>query len=185
MIGLAAASFFLGGVGRRICGGGLNQWVYWSQTTDKRVFGDTPTRILWAVCLAVCALLGSAVWWHSLLFAALLVPAEWVGTTTGLFNSLAMGRGDRSFIHDFLGMSLHGVLSVILPGLAAWWLGYGWWWIVISGLVISPCYVAGWSITGRHPNVKFPPGLQMGSDVAEVIWGGVMGLGVFLAAVSQ
>ena len=33
---------------------------------------------------------------------ALLVPAVWVGTVPGNFSSIAMGRGQYSYIHDFL-----------------------------------------------------------------------------------
>lgn len=45
----------LGALGRRIAGGVLNQWF---AKPGARVFGDTPARLLFGVCVALACVVG-------------------------------------------------------------------------------------------------------------------------------
>src|SRR3954470_16720142 len=103
---LLPVAAILGAVGRRVCGG-----LYNSITGKRSPGGDVPVRIFFAVTLAVSAYLGGLVWW----LALALIPLNWIGATTGLFDALAMGRGGNSLFRDFMGMTLHGVLSSAPP----------------------------------------------------------------------
>jgi len=112
------------------------------------------------------------------------MPLNWIGTTTGLFDALAMGRGGNSYWKDFLWMTLHGILSSGPPAVLFFFLG-GWVPAAIAfagGLIISPCYTIGWSVTGLFGRRNWPKGMQQGTEVAELIWGAVMGVTHFFAA---
>jgi len=165
----------LGAVGRRVCGG-----LYNSITGKRSPGGDLPVRIFFAVTLAASADMGGVVWWAALA----LMPLNWIGTTTGLFDALAMGRGGNSYWKDFLWMTLHGILSSGPPAVLFFFLG-GWVPAAIAfagGLIISPCYTIGWSVTGLFGRRNWPKGMQQGTEVAELIWGAVMGVTHFFAA---
>lgn len=175
------ASVVLGAFGRRAAGGALNQWI--PLGTKTRVTGDTEVRLLYGATIAAAALLGGAIWWQ----AALLVPAVWVGTTTGNFNSMAMGHGQYSYAHDFFGMSAHAALSAILPTVVAFAVVfltppeyYDWWWMAGFCMLASPLYTIGWIISGKVGKTSFPAGLQGGSELGEAFWGGACALGAFL-----
>ncbi len=144
--------------------------------------GDTEARLIYSVTIALSGLLGGAIWWQ----AMLMIPAVFVGTTTGNFDSMSMGRGQYSYAHDLFGMSLHAILSVILPLL------------VVGGTVLlpipeyhnvlwlslyllaSPLYTVGWMIAGKQGKVIFPIGLRGGSELGEAFWGAVCALATFL-----
>jgi hypothetical protein len=135
------ASMTLGAIGRRIAGGLLNQ-LAGDVDGVSRVMGDTPARAIYAAVLGLCALMGGAAWW----IALAMIPAVWVGTTTGNFESMAMGRAQTTFRHDFLGMSAHGALAGVLPVGVAVWGGCGWSavWIGATCLACAPLYALGW-----------------------------------------
>lgn len=138
-----------------------------------------PVRIFFAVTLALAAFLGGSVWWVALV----MIPVNFIGTTTGNFNSLAMGRGGNPYWKDFIGMSIHGFLSSGPPAIVFALLHGAWFPALIGGLVISPLYTAGWAITGLPPGKQhWPKGMQQGSEIAELLWGGAMGVGLFLSA---
>jgi len=166
----------LGAVGRRVCGG-----LYNSITGKRSPGGDTPVRIFFAATLALSAYLGGVGW----LPALVLIPLNFIGTTTGLFNSLAMGRGGRPYWKDFLGMTLHGVISSAPPAVLFFFTGHDLWApfvALLGGLMISPCYSLGWSLTGLRGRLDWPKGMQQGTEVAELLWGAVMGVAHFVAA---
>lgn len=170
---LAFLSFVLGAFGRRIAGGALPQWTPWNA-------GDQIVRLFFGLTVGVSALLAGVPWY----LALALVPATWVGTTTSNFNSMAMGRGGQTMLHDVAGMTLHGVLSAALPALGAWWMGYEWWPIALSGFLIAPLYDLGWRIAGPDGGkglTWMPRGLQVGTEFGELFWGGTVALGTYLA----
>lgn len=162
----------LGAVGRRGAGGAYNQWFSTGDTA--RVMGDTPARILYGVTIALAALLGGAPWWQ----AAGLVPLVWVGTTTGNFHSMGMGRAQTSYLHDCFGMSAHAALSAALP--TAWAYAFAWWWMLGLTMLAAPLYSLGWMISGREGRPSFPIGLRGGSEIGEALWGASCALGAFM-----
>lgn len=185
---LAVVAFLLGGLGRRIAGGALNQWAGLPGGVDGRVMGDTPARFIYAGLIAVCAvpglLLGHGTWFA----VPAIVFAVWVGSTTGNFESIAMGRGSHSFWHDWVGMTAHGAICAILVEAALYGLHMvglslpEWRSLVGFGFYYAaPAYWLAWCITGRSENKRLPVGLRMGSDLGELIWGGLCGAGVFFA----
>ena len=170
-------SFALGGIGRRIAGGAVNEWFH-------RDVGDHPVRLFYGLTVAFSALMGGAAW----PVAALTIPAVWLGTVTGNFRSLSMGHGEYSFQHDFWGMTAHGALSTA-PCLLAWYAGLGWLAVALIAagcLAAAPCYILGWwtaiRIGSQDAGVTaMPPGLRGGTQLAEVLWGGIHAATIFLA----
>lgn len=182
---LPVLAFLLGGLGRRIAGGALNQWAGLPGGVNGRVMGDTPARFIYAGLIAACALLAGGSW----KFVPAIVLGTWAGSTTGNFNSIGMGRGGNTLAHDYWGMTAHGTIcaalillalfatlfcpTVVMPrlmGLAAY------------GFMLAPeAYMLAWIITGRTGRKWLPVGLRTGSDLAELIWGGFCGLGVYAA----
>lgn len=173
LIPLAA---LLGGFGRRAAGGYLNQLA--GRPDSRPLTGDTPTRILYGVLIAICALMGGALWWQALL----MIVAVWVGTTTGNRGAMDMGRAGGGFWRDFLAMSRHGLDSAILPTAVAAW-GWHWQaaWLFGMTMLAAPCYALGWCVGGRIGNPRFPIGLRGGSELGEALWGACVGIGALLA----
>lgn len=176
-------ALIMGAIGRRIAGGILNQWAGLAGGNTSRVMGDNPARLIFSVLVALSGLLGGAPW----LLALLLVPAVFVGTTTGNFNSMAMGRGSYSFAHDFWGMSAHAALSAITPtllvvafGLQFYDTPFSWWAVGGFTLIASPLYCIGWIISGKTGNLSLPIGFRGGSELGEAFWGASCALGAFL-----
>lgn len=178
------ASILLGAFGRRAAGGALNQWT--GHTDDHPLTGDLPTRLLYGVCLGLAALIGGSLLWQ----AALMIPAVFVGTTTGNNGSMDMARAEDTFEHDWWGMTLHGLESAFLPALVValpsvlvghWGADLRWLWTFGLTLAASPFYWVGWVISGAHGRSSLPIGLRGGSELGEAFWGGACGLGVFLA----
>lgn len=181
---LSLLSFLLGGLGRRIAGGALNQWAGLPGGVNGRVMGDTPARLIYAALIAVCASLALA----PPLVNPVLLVAVWIGSTTGNFNSIGMGRGGHSFLRDWWGMTAHGAIcaTIVLAALSIFTTTVAplpaYWWLAPLGFYYAaPAYELGWAITGRYGNSRLPRGLQTGSDLAELIWGGLCGLCVFNA----
>lgn len=192
---LAIPVFVLGALGRRIAGGVLNEWF---RPIGPRVMGDTPARLIFGASIGLSALLGGAPWY----LALALVPVTWVGTTTGNFDSLSMGRGAYSISHDILGMLAHGALTALTPTVLLASLDYfahipsEWWWITLS-CVQAPCfYLIGWTVTEKLGSQGVPPsapalhrtalpvGFRGGVELAEALWGGAMALGAYAAFVA-
>jgi hypothetical protein len=187
-----------GAVGRRIAGGVLNQWFVGISFSpgviltllggnSERVMGDTPARLIYGASMALAALLGGAVWW----LALAMVPAFWIGSTTGNFNSIAMGRNhppEPDFLGCFLGMSAHAALTALTPvlivvGVDLWThLAYAWVWIAGLTMLAAPLYALAWNISGLRGQKLFPNGFQQGSDLGEGLWGAATALGVYLAS---
>jgi hypothetical protein len=180
---LLPVAALLGAFGRRAAGGVLNQWT--GRTDDHPLTGDLPTRLGFGACLGLCALMGGALWWQCLL----MVPAVWVGTTLGSFGSVDMARGEGTFVHDWFGMSLVGLLSAFFPSVVAITPALfahdpiGWRWLWIAGTTMSApiVYWLGWSIGGAHGRQDFPVGLRGGMEISEALWGVVRGVGTLLA----
>lgn len=166
----------LGGFARRACGGYLNQIFGYSDS--RPLMGDGPTRWGYGLCIALCALMGGAAWWQALA----MVPAVWVGTTTGNRGSMDMGRNEDTFAHDWFGMSRHGLDSAILPTAVAFW-GWHWQaaWLFGFTMLAAPAYWLGWAIGGKTGNPRFPVGLRGGSELGELAWGSCVGVGAMLA----
>lgn len=168
----------LGGLGRRVAGGGANQ-VF--RPNGGRVMGDTPARLIFGCTIAAAALMAGAVWWHCLL----LVPAVWVGTTIGNFESLAMGHGKYSYAHDFWGLTLHGIAGTAWAWVGAAALGYAASnFMLIGGLMIAPAYTLGWwLIPSPAGDSRYPVGLRGGQELGELFYGSLFALGAFLTVV--
>lgn len=172
LFGLLA--FFLGAFGRRIAGGALPELTPWNA-------GDQVVRLFFGLTVALAALMGGVSW----LLCLAMIPATWVGTTTSNFDSMAMGRGGHnSFARDFAGMTLHGVLSAALPALGAWYMGFAWWPIALSGFLIAPLYDLGWRISpnGGTGITWMPLFLRVGTAFGEFFWGGAVALLTYFAA---
>lgn len=176
--------------------------------------------------LAIAAALAGA----PIVWAAALVPLTWIGTTTGNFGALDMGRvavsrtqlelapGARlaegppgvfsgiwwpQWRRDVLGMTLHGVLSAILPevwvvALALWLHGVTWHAvlgaapaatvILLAGLAAAPGYELGYQISRyRGPMEGWgrdqgPRWLNGATQFGELFWGIAMGVGTLWGA---
>jgi hypothetical protein len=87
-----------------------------------------------------------------------------------------MGRGKKSYLHDFVGMTAHGAISGAL--LAAAFYDRGWYWPLAAGLLCAPCYEVSWRLNPQ----RGPRWFTGGTQPAELLWGGVMAIGCFLAA---
>lgn len=205
---LIPIAFLFGALGRRIAGGVLNTWAGYdtlNRTTpgyNFRVMGDTPARLIYGALVGLAALMGGAVWWMALA----MVPAVWVGTTTGNGGGRDAGFGATSFWHDFWGMSEHALLSALAPCLLV--VGFVWWragayslavfnaddWIFCLTMLAAPLYWLGWRIAIALGGQEMPPnnlggtgngrlfaGLQGGSEWGEALWGGAVAVGTFLA----
>lgn len=183
---LIILSAISGGIGRRIAGGVLNEWAGLAGGINARVMGDTPARLIYGASLAMAAFVGGAGWW----LALATVLTVWVGTTTGNFGSISMGRAPgHSIVADWFGMMAHAALSAVTPaltfGVAAYfghapalaWLTFAW----ICTLSASPAYDFGWRLSGLATNSRFPLGFRNGWTIGEFIWGGACGVGMFLA----
>lgn len=199
---LIPVALALGALGRRIAGGVLNTWAGYDTLNrthpgfNFRVMGDTPARLIYGVTVGLAALMGGAVWW----LALAMVPAVWVGTTTGNGGGRDMGFGATSFWHDFAGMSLHAFESAIAPVLLvvlAMWSPAGSpvsFIILAFTMLAAPLYWLGWRIAIALGGQEMPPnnlggvgngrlfdGLQGGSEWGEALWGGAVALGTYLA----
>ena len=172
---------FLGGLGRRVAGGSLNEWFH----VDV---GDLPVRLFYGAMLGLAALMGGAAWWVALA----MILAGWSGQAIGgNFESLAMGREGHSRLHDWLGMSAHGAISAVAPTALVLYAGGIWWMTAVGFLSAALCYEIGWFVAEKTGNQVvmgkpmvypwFPPGLQGGTQLAEVFWGAACGAGVFLS----
>lgn len=172
-------SFVLGGLGRRVAGGVLNQWAaaLGLIRSDGRVFGDFPARAVFGLTIAVGAWLGSAVWWHGLA----LIVTTFIGCTIGNFGGLGMGRGSDPYWEDFGAMEMHGLGGVVLSAFGAGLLGYHWHLFLAAGLLCAPAYEAGYRIVGPSRS-WLPVGFKEGPEVGEFVWGGIMALAAFLTA---
>ena len=174
---MIALAIILGALGRRIAGGLWNS-IFGRPSPG----GDMPVRLIFAAALSLAAYLGGVRWFVALI----LVPLNYIGTTTGNFDSLAMGRGGRPYWKDFLGMTLHGLLSALAPAVlflvVAWPHPWAALVVIAAGLAISPCYTIGWAVCGLHGRSAWIKGCQQGPEIAELLWGGVMGAAAFIAA---
>lgn len=170
-------AFDLGGFGRRVAGGVLNQWAaaLGLIRADGRIFGDFPARAIFGLTVAIGAWLGGAVWWHGLALAV----TTFIGCTVGNFGGLGMGRGSDPYWQDFGAMELHGLGGTVLSAFAAGALGYWHWgFFLVAGILCAPSYEAGYRTVdaGRQ---WLPIGFQEGPEVGEFVWGGVMALAAF------
>ncbi len=173
----------LGAIGRRIAGGGLNQWVGDTGGVNSRVMGDTPARLIFGLLCAVCGLLGGMPW----MMVPLIVIAVWVGTTTGN-TGIAMGRGNKTtFSQDWWACAIHGMECDAAVSAVT---GYWFWdhparWVLVGlGWLTCPVwYEMAWDITGLKGVSWLPVGFRTGSDLAEAIWGAVCALCLFAAFV--
>lgn len=189
-LSLILPAFVLGAFGRRAAGGVLNPLT--GHTDAHPLTGDLPTRMGFGATVALAAAMGGASWWQCLL----MVPAVWVGTTTGNFGSIDMARNQDTFAHDWLGMSLHAFLSAVLPSVVvvapligpAWphvWQPFladpRWLWAFGFTMTAAPIYWFGWAVAGYGGVRWLPRGLRGSVEIAEALWGGMCAAGVFLA----
>jgi hypothetical protein len=172
---LALALSPLGGIGRRVAGGYANQFAEargWIKP-GARVMGDVPARAIWGATLALAALAGGAVWWQ----AAAVVPAVVAGCSVPMWAIDPISPGYRSPIWlRCLGNEAHGLLSMALVTIGAWWFGYYWPAALIGSLAMLPAYVVGWAVA----RPSFPVGFRLGSEVGEFLWGCALFAGLFL-----
>jgi hypothetical protein len=172
---ISLTAFVLCGFGRRIAGGCF-------QDLTGLDIGDLPVRLFFGLTVALAALMAGVTFW----WAVALIPITWVGTTTGNFDGTSMGRDTRPYWRDFAGMTLHGVLSIILPTVWAWYFGFALWPIILSGFLIGPCYEAGYRLFPFVPGHAYSrptwiKGFAAATEWGEIFWGGFIGLGTVLA----
>ena len=167
----------IGALGRRVAGGVLNQWF---SPSGGRVMGDVPARALWGLALAIAAILGGMIAWHALV----LIVAVTLGCAVPMWaidpiSKQADGNPYPSPVWlRCLGLEAHGFLSMLAVTVAAWWAGYLWPFFLAGSLTILPAYVIGWMVSKPW----FPPGLRLGSEFGEALWGALMALSVFLGS---
>jgi len=195
IVALGVLAFIMGGLGRRIAGGVLNQWK--SPSTNGAgvaVMGDTPARLIYSASVSLAVILSAVVVPTTLMFwclAACMLPAVFVGTTTGNNNSLSMGTADDyTFKHDFLGMLVHGIESAVLPGmvvLLAFIPASIREAVILSAILEASiavgcplAYYVGWRIAGLKGASYMPLGLKGGTEIGEALWGGLTALSAFL-----
>jgi hypothetical protein len=173
LFGLLA--FILGALGRRAAGGLV-------QDLTGKDIGDLPVRLFYGLTVALAALMGGSMLW----VPVLMLPAVFVGTTTGNFDSMSMGHGTYTKWHDYLGMTCHGFLSALLPALVTLLAGH-----VLGAigvflaitLLATPSYLVGWSLYTPTSNASWPLGFRPPTPLAEFLWGGLTSLSVYIAFV--
>ena len=178
-----------GALGRRIAGGVLNTWF----APTGRVMGDTPARLIYGALVALAGFVGGA----SLYMSLAMIVAVWIGTTTGNFDSMAMGRGPTSALHDWLGMTAHAFLSTLAPVLlvisptlllifhgatpSLLLNGVAWWYVAGFTVIAAPLYDIGWIITGKSGStMSLPLGFNLAPEIGEGLWGASCAVGTFL-----
>lgn len=163
-----AAAAVLCGLGRRVAGGVLNQWF----APKSRVMGDLPARCIWGGTLALAAGCSGALVWQA--FA--IVPLVVIGCAVPMWaiDPLATGYRTPRWLRC-VGLLAHGVLSMLLLTLAAWWCGYQWGWLLAASAAILPLYAFGWVIA---PRLSLPIGARAGSEIGEWLFGLTMGVAV-------
>jgi hypothetical protein len=164
----------LGAVGRRICGGGL-------QDLTGLDVGDVPVRVFFGLCLGMAALLGGAGWLVVAVvavgtFLSCSLPIHWrLGGVE--FGGVAMGRNPaHDWWNDVAGLLLHALLGIGVVGLLVTVAGGNGWRLVLAALAIVGCYEAGWRITGPVPRSNWPRVVSMGHYWGELFWGALCGL---------
>lgn len=176
----SVVSFILGGLGRRACGGVLNEWAKalgWIPE-NGRVTGDYPTRALFGLTVAAGAWLGAALWWHGLA----LIGAIFLGCAVPLFGGLGLGRGSDSYWESFGALTLHGVGGTALAAIGAGLLGYPQWGLFfLAGLLCAPAYEIGYRVYSVGQS-WLPVGFRGGPQVGEFVWGGWVALAALFCA---
>lgn len=172
-------SFVVGGLGRRIAGGLLQQWV-------GPIGGSHVGRLVFGVMVGAMVALLAPVWWWGLC----VVPAVWVGMTFG-FPKCGMWPRNAQ---DVLAIAVrHGLLAVLplfalLAGLMIW-SGINPLWtllIPIAGLLRGPFYWLATLWTPHMPALGLINLRSQGGPIDPVGWaeiwsGGFMGVAVLLA----
>ena len=187
-IGLGSLAALLGGLGRRIAGGGFEEWTG-GPGTGGIDLGDLPVRIFYAAMIVCAAYLAGgfqpieAFGWT---FPAWLQPIAlgigiWIGTTIPNFSAIDLGKGEGAAWSDLAWLTLKGLLNVAVPVLVAIAGGHAWPWLLAGGLAIGVAYWLGWTIAGHAGRVDFPVGLRGGTQIGEVLTGAAIGAGTFLA----
>lgn len=172
----------MGAFGRRVCGGGLNQWF---KPNGGRVTGDLPVRLFFGLMVAISFYLGGAPWY----IALSTIITIWIGTTIGFFSSLSWGKdGKHTWVHDMFGLWGHGFGGILptfiiaycwkfIPGFE----GHLYWPLLLAGLLAPFCYWAGWSISGKDGLKTLPPGFKGGTEIAECFYGAIFALTAFFS----
>lgn len=183
MIALLLLSFLLGGLGRRMAGGGFQE------LTGLDV-GDLPTRAFFGATLASATFLGGV---HSLWVLTMVITGM-LGCSISMFDCLSMGREPaRSWATDALGATKHGVLSMAITSLGMLlvaflsdyhYIGANFIVLVVAGFTMAPMYELGWQLY-EHRIIPRWPFVILGqpTTVGEFTWGGMCGVGAFLAGV--
>jgi hypothetical protein len=167
------ASALLGGLGRRVAGGGFQQW------TGIDV-GDYPARAFFGLTLAVSAAVGGTYNWG----VPLLVLSTFLGCSIPMamsimgvrWGGMALGRDGGSWRRSAIGLTGHGVLSMAITAVPLCYFGGHWAQLLIAGVLIVPAYEIGWDAIGTKSNTHLPPGFQGGSEIGEVLWGSLCGI---------
>lgn len=162
--------------GRRVVGGVLgDDWHIWR-------IPHVVACIVWAISVAMSALLGGAIWWGCIAIGF----GAWLGHTVfGLWDSAGMGHLPPDnlrfswgrFARDFFFMSLYGT-QLIIAAVALCFCpaaNQGVWWIeLLSGLVFAPVYAFSWFLFRRKP-IGWPAGCNPPLASSEWIAGFLLG----------
>lgn len=167
-----AGALIVGSVAFRIRGG----W----QPFGLSLGGTTVNRLFWSAVMTAIGALIAFDWRLTALF-----PAFFLGILMGWGSYMDLGRmpkpdneslralvrlsglKDGSFWYDFVGLTVRGLALTLLPGLVLGWFAGGWIYVA-AGLLMAPAYWLGWKLGG--------------TEQAEFIFGGWLGLALALAA---
>jgi len=139
-----------------------------------RLPSTTLGRAVWSVGMTVPIVGVTLNWW-----LLLLAPLLFAGCVLPWWKSIDMGRNEGSYWVDVAFQTARGVCWV-LPAVALMGWQYGFIAaapLLIAGLLCAPAYELGW----RTPSTI--PGLTRGSEVGEVYFGFLIGLGLALTLV--
>lgn len=166
----------------------------WSALVGKDL-GDTPVRLLWGllVALPVAPLLSHQPW--AVGACAAICVAVWAGSTWGYGKTgMQMGRGGHSAAaptasawgRDAAQVLLHGAVGMALPALVAFWATGGIpWTILLAGVLCPLAYELAYRFPLHIPRLGClndpSRGLIDPCPTAELLWGGVVGLGTAMA----
>lgn len=160
------------GVGSRIRGG------LWNTRISKHIhWGSTTARLTaWALPVTLCVMLWYSLSWYMLV---LMFVAIWAGTLLPWYGGIDMARREGEWIKDAITMTWRGTLWCAPMSMVFMLSGL---WVpavlcLATGSLMAVWYELAWRIPSQVSE------FQSGPEMAELIFGCVLGLALVLGAV--